>query len=55
MASASPKPSEQEKPSNAAQPSADKQQHQKTAALGEDDEFEDFPIDGMCRPLVAQI
>lgn len=38
MASADTKPAD-EKP-------ADQKPEQKTAALGEDDEFEDFPVDG---------
>lgn len=28
------------------QPTEDKKQEQKATALGEDDEFEDFPVDG---------
>lgn len=35
-----------DKPTEAAAPAAEQKQDPKTTALGEDDEFEDFPVDG---------
>jgi hypothetical protein len=46
MASAQTAPKTTDKPAAEAQPVAE----QKPAALEEDDEFEDFPVDGASRP-----
>lgn len=41
------KPAEQDKPTTGTAPAEAPKQPPKAAALGEDDEFEDFPVDGM--------
>lgn len=48
MASGSTKPTDAEAPA-----AEQKQQETKPAALGEDDEFEDFPVDGWSNHLPA--
>jgi 26 proteasome complex subunit DSS1 len=44
MASSDAKPASQDKPATESKPD---EQHKPTTTLGEDDEFEDFPVDGM--------
>jgi hypothetical protein len=53
MASADPKPTEQDKatPADQNKTQTPSEQQPKAAALGEDDEFEDFPVDGALRVL----
>lgn len=49
MASSQPKKDDKPTPSNEAKP--EETQQKSAAALEEDDEFEDFPVEGMRQPI----